>query len=43
MELHAHERLVAVANALVGAVGGIEEPWLPIRISLKWLEDQFLI
>jgi hypothetical protein len=31
MELHAHKWLVAVANAFVGAVVGVEEPRLPIR------------
>jgi len=31
MELHAHERFRAVANAFVAAVVGIEEPRLPIR------------
>ncbi len=31
MELHAHEGFRAMANAFVGAVVGVEEPWLPIR------------
>ena len=43
MELHAHERFRAVANAFVGAVVGVEEPRLPIRIPLKWREDHFPI
>ncbi len=43
MELHAHERLAAVANAFVGAFVGVEEPRLSIRIPLKWREDHFAI
>jgi hypothetical protein len=31
MELYAHERLGAVANAFVRAVVGVEESRLPIR------------
>jgi hypothetical protein len=43
MELHAHERFRAVANAFVGAIVGVEEPRLPIRRQRFFVDGVIVI